>query len=66
MAKPSLIKAIAKIAVAGEQAGFSIDQMIEMLNSGVRIETLLELISWRLEVREGSPQGLVSSAHWVM
>ena len=66
MAKPSLIKAIEKLAVAGEQAGFSVEQMIAMLNSGVNVETLLELIAWRLEVLQTSSRQLVSSAQWVM
>jgi hypothetical protein len=66
MATPSLIKAIGKLAVAGEQAGFSVEQMIEMLNSGVSIETLIELISCRLDVLQTSTQPLVSSTRWVM
>jgi hypothetical protein len=45
MATPSLIKAIGKLAVAGEQAGFSVEQMIEMLNSGVAY------VTWRFNER---------------
>lgn len=41
--------AIGKLAVAGEKAGFTIEQMIDLLNSGLAVETLLELIAWRLE-----------------
>jgi hypothetical protein len=46
--KPTLITAVNKLAMAGEQAGLSLEQMIEMLNSGLNVATLLDLISWRL------------------
>lgn len=49
MARPSLMIAIGKLAIAGEQAGFTIEQMIDLLNSGLAVESLLELIAWRLE-----------------
>ena len=48
MRKASLITAVGKLAVAGEQAGFSLEQMIDLLNDGISVETLLDLISWRL------------------
>jgi hypothetical protein len=51
MQKPSLVCAIYKLAMAGEQAGFSVEQMIQLLNSGLSVEALLELIAWRLEGR---------------
>lgn len=52
MRNPKLVTAIAKLAIAGEQAGLSIEQMIELLNDGLRVDTLVELITWRLtEVR---------------
>jgi hypothetical protein len=41
MARASLMVAIGKVAKAGEQAGFTIEQMIELLNSGLSVETLL-------------------------
>jgi hypothetical protein len=41
--------AIGKLAVAGEQAGFTVGHMIDLLDSGVTVEALLELIAWRLE-----------------
>jgi hypothetical protein len=37
-----------KLAVAGEQAGLSVEQMIRLLNDGLAVETLLELIPWVL------------------
>ena len=49
MARASLVIAIGKLAVAGEQAGFTIEQMIDLLNSGLAVGTLLELIAWRLD-----------------
>lgn len=48
MEKPSLQIAIAKLAIAGEQAGFSLEQMIELLNAGLTVAALLDLIQWRL------------------
>jgi len=55
MAKASLVRAIGKLAMAGEQAGFTIEQMIDLLDAGLAVETLLELIAWRLD---GSPSVL--------
>ena len=49
MERRSLLTAVGKLAIAGEQAGFSLEQMIELLNEGLSVETLLDLISWRLE-----------------
>jgi hypothetical protein len=48
MENPSLILAISKLAAAGEQAGFTLEQMIDMLDTGLEVETLLELICLRL------------------
>ena len=39
-----LIAAIRKLALAGEQAEFSVEEMIELLKTGVRVETLLDLV----------------------
>jgi len=65
MDKPSLVVAISKLAVAGEQAGFTVEEMIQLLDHGITVEGLLELISWRLDVRlPPAPSG--ASAHWVM
>jgi len=54
MEKPSLLTAVGKLAIAGEQAGFKIEQMIELLNEGLSVETLLDLIYWRLQTMRGS------------
>lgn len=42
-------KAVRKLAEVGEQAGFSIEQMIDMLNAGIGVETLLEIIEQQLD-----------------
>jgi len=51
MATPTLLRAIGKLAIAGEQAEFSVEQMIGLLNNGLSVDTLLDLISWRHEAR---------------
>lgn len=53
-----------KLAVAGEQAGFSVEQMIQLLNRGLTVETLLDLISWRCQIP--NPVTPPPSAHWVV
>ena len=40
--------------MAGEQAGFTLDQMIELLNSGMSVLALLDLITWRLNPAQSS------------
>lgn len=61
MARNSLVHAIGKLAIAGEQAGFSVEQMIEMLNAGLSVESLIDLIAWRL--REESQ--MTQACHFV-
>jgi len=65
MESPSLVLAISKLALAGEHAGFTLEQMIELLNDGLSVGTLLELIAWRLH---GAPlaQDVSLRSHWVM
>jgi hypothetical protein len=48
MDKRSIVQAVYKLALAGEQAGFSLEQMIELLKSGITVPTLLLLIEVRL------------------
>ena len=43
-----LSSTIEKFARAGEQAGFSVEEMIEMLNAGLSIGALLDMISYSL------------------
>jgi hypothetical protein len=66
MEKPSLLAAVGKLAVAGEQAGFSLEQMIEFLNHGLSVETLLDLISWRLEALREPTVGPACSSVWIV
>jgi hypothetical protein len=66
MGKASLITAVGKLAMAGEQAGFSLEQMIELLNEGLSVETLLDLISWRLEEARRPITPPTCSSGWIM
>ena len=66
MANPRLVRAIGKLAMAGEQAGFSLEEMIDMLDSGVSVSALLALISSRLEEPPTPSRALDSIPHWVM
>ena len=63
MATPSLVRAIGKLAAAGERAGFSLEEMIQLLDSGVSVATLLEMIAQRLE---SDPPQSPQPTHWVM
>ena len=62
MERESLVIAISKLAVAGEQAGFSLEQMIQLLDSGLTVEILIELIAWRFE----HPRRLSVSSCWAV
>lgn len=53
---------VERLVAAGEQAGFSVEQMIQLLQTGATVETLLRLIELRL-----FPTSLASqSSRWVM
>ena len=54
-----LSSAIERLARAGEQAGFRVEEMIEMLNAGLSIGALLDMISYSLshEALEFTQQG---------
>lgn len=62
-----LYSAICKLAIAGERAGFTVEQMIGLLNAGLTVERLVDMIEERL-----SPQNYstlvprMSSSRWVM
>ena len=67
MATSTLITAVRKLAIAGESAGFSIEQMIDLLNAGLAVETLLGLIERRLATLESpDPPVTPSSSRWVV
>lgn len=62
MQNSSLVSAIEKLAIAGEQAGFTVEQMIQLLNDGLTVENLLDLISWCHQM----PNRITPmSSHWV-
>ena len=61
-----LMSAINKLAVAGELAGFSLEQMIQILDDGLSVETLLDLITWSLERRQQALTSLSGTSNWVM
>jgi hypothetical protein len=62
MEHPILARAIQKLAVAGERAGFTVEQMIQILNAGVSVEALLDIIERNLQ----APRGYTDSSRWVM
>ena len=67
MERPSLLVAVRKLAMAGERAGFSLEEMIGILNAGNSVEALLRLIARRLEVEEREREvDPVPSSHWIM
>ena len=47
---PDLLDSAEELAVAGEQAGFTVAQMVDLLSAGLTGETLLDLIAWRFNV----------------
>ena len=66
MEKESLTVAIGKLAVAGEQAGFSVEHLIQLLHAGLTVGTLIELIAWRLERVEKRPAPYAASSCWIV
>jgi hypothetical protein len=50
-----LSSTIEKLARAGEHAGFRVEEMIEVLNAGVSIGALLDMISYSLS--HEAPEG---------
>jgi hypothetical protein len=66
MENPSLLRAVGELAIAGEQAGFSLEQMIELLNEGLSVETLLDLISWSLEEARTPIASRARSSGWMV
>lgn len=57
MDRPELVRAVEKLAQAGEQAGLSVEEMIRILNAGVTVECLLDLIERRgTRLHDGTPR----------
>lgn len=65
MASPPLFTAVTKLAIAGEQAGFTIDKMVQLLNDGLTIESLLDLIESSLRRQEQPAVSPAGSSRWV-
>lgn len=63
MATPSLVRAIGKLAAAGERAGFTLEEMIQLLDNGLSVEMLLKLIARRLD---DPPSHSLQPTNWVM
>lgn len=65
MERVALVSGIGKLATVGQQAGFSVEQMIQLVDAGLTVEGLVELIAWRLE--QPKPLAPVaSSSIWVV
>lgn len=58
-----IAQASTNFAIAGEQAGFSVEQMIQMLKAGITVKALLNLIELRLGEGDASSR---SSSRWIM
>ena len=66
MENPSLVLAISRLAAAGEQSGFTLEQMMELLDTGLSVESLLELIWMRLYPAATASDQVVSRYCWVV
>ena len=44
MQRPSTAQTVYKLAIAGKQAGFSVEEMIQMLNAGITVDRVAEII----------------------
>jgi hypothetical protein len=64
LATPSIAGVVFKLAVAGEQVGFTVEEMMRLLNAGVTVEILLTLIEWKLKHAPVEADQLRSS-RWV-
>jgi hypothetical protein len=66
MDNPTLVLAISKLAAAGEQAGLTLEEMIDLLDHGLEVESLLELNCRRLHGVAMPIAHEVSRYRWVM
>lgn len=64
MRNVSLENTIQKFAMAGEQAGFTVEEMIDLLDRGMSVSGLLYLISSRLQEEEERSHDPCSSG-WI-
>ena len=49
--RPDIAYCIARVAIAGQRAGFTIEEMIEFLRNGLQVETLIDLIAGAFMLR---------------
>ena len=63
MQRPRTAETVYKLAISGEQAGFSVEEMIGILDAGVSVENLLLLIEWCLG---GVDPSAARSSRWIM
>jgi hypothetical protein len=49
MNRPGLMQTIARLTIAGECAGFTVEQMIELLAAGLSVAAPIDLIATRLD-----------------
>jgi hypothetical protein len=57
MQQPVLARAVEDLARAGEKAGLSVEEMIRILNAGVTVESLVDLIERRgAHLTDGTPR----------
>lgn len=56
MVQLRLRDSVERLVLVGEQAGMSVQQMIDLLNAGLSVEGLLLLIELRLEQPKVLPQ----------
>jgi len=52
MQPPVLTRAVEELALAGEQAGISVEDMIRILEAGLSVESLIDLIELGLLARD--------------
>ena len=62
MRHPVLARVVERLVAAGEQAGISVEKMIQILDAGVSVETLLDIIDRSLQ----APEETDRSARWIM
>lgn len=62
MQQPVLDQTIDKLARAAERAGLGVGDMIRILNAGISVESLLDLIGRRLRASEATT-GCSSPSH---
>jgi hypothetical protein len=58
----TMMTVVEKFVRAGEQAGFTVEQMIQLLRTGASVEDLLRMIEWRLSPPVIEPR----SSRWII